>query len=274
MKYRVLISGRNSALISDFMRYTDNFFDTLSTSDFPQDVFGHFKVFDPEVFVCFTEREYEGTINLIGNLKTSNYYNGAVIVLIGDPITCNMIEETSRFTADLIIRRPVTPDNLALRITRHFDDINEAKEKLKAKENADKAVIEAKAAELLEKEKGGKKHILVVDDDRTVLKMLKEALGETYEVTTMINGAMLDRFLETKKTDLIILDYEMPVETGADIFRRIKKNPAASHIPVCFLTGITEREKIMEVMSLKPHGYLLKPIDMDMLMSTIRNLTS
>lgn len=274
MKYRVLINGRNGALISDFMRYTDTFFDTLSTSDFSQDVFGHFKVFDPEVFVCFVEREYEGTISMISNLKTSNYYNGSVIVIISDPITCNMIEETSRFTADLIIRRPITPDNLALRITRHFDDINEAKEKLKAKEATDKAVIEAKAAELLEREKDEKKHILIIDDDRTVLKMLKEALGEAYEVTTMINGAMLDRFLETKKTDLIILDYEMPIETGADIFRRIKKNPTASHIPVCFLTGITEREKIMEVMSLKPHGYLLKPIDMDMLMSTIRNLTS
>lgn len=274
MKYRVLISCRNSALISDFMRYTDTFFDTLSTSDYPQDVFGHFKVFDPEVYVCFVEREYEKTIGLISTLKTDNSYNGAVIVLIGDPITCNMIEETSRFAADLIVQRPITPDNLALRITRHFDDINEAKEKLKAKEQAQQAVIEAKAAELTARESKGRKHILIVDDDRTVLKMLKEALGETYDVTTMINGAMLDKFLAAKKVDLIILDYEMPIETGADIFRRIKKNPAAAHIPVCFLTGITERDKIMEVMSLKPHGYLLKPIDMDMLSSTIKNLTN
>ncbi len=274
MKYRVLINGRNSALISDFIRYTETFFDTLSTSDYLQDILGHFKVFDPEVYACFVEREYEKTIGQINSLKSSYQYNGAVIVLIGDPITCNMIEEKARFTADLIIRRPITPDNLALRITRHFDDINEAKEKLKAKEQAQQTVVEAKAAESVAKENDGKKHILIVDDDRTVLKMLKSALGETYEVTTMINGVMVDKLLEAKKVDLIILDYEMPIETGADIFRRIKKNPKASHIPVCFLTGITEREKIMEVMSLKPHGYLLKPIDMDMLSSTIRNLTN
>lgn len=274
MKYRVLINGRNNALISDFIRYTETFFDTLSTSDYLQDILGHFKVFDPEVYACFVEREYEKTIDQINSLKSSDQYNGAVIVLIGDPITCNMIEEKARFTADLIIRRPITPDNLALRITRHFDDINEAKEKLKAKEQAQQAVVEAKAADIAAREKDGKKHILIVDDDRTVLKMLKSALGETYEVTTMINGVMVDKLLEAKKVDLIILDYEMPIETGADIFRRIKKNPKASHIPVCFLTGITEREKIMEVMSLKPHGYLLKPIDMDMLSSTIRNLTN
>lgn len=274
MKYRVLINGRNNALISDFIRYTETFFDTLSTSDYLQDILGHFKVFDPEVYACFVEREYEKTIDQINSLKSSDQYNGAVIVLIGDPITCNMIEEKARFTADLIIRRPITPDNLALRITRHFDDINEAKEKLKAKEQAQQAVVEAKAADIAAREKDGKKHILIVDDDRTVLKMLKSALGDTYEVTTMINGVMVDKLLEAKKVDLIILDYEMPIETGADIFRRIKKNPKASHIPVCFLTGITEREKIMEVMSLKPHGYLLKPIDMDMLASTIRNLTN
>lgn len=278
MKYRVLVNGRNNALISDFICYTETFFDTLSTSDYPKDILGHFKVFDPEVYVCFVEREYEKTIAQINNLKTDDQYNGAVIVLIGDPITCSMIEEKARFTADLIIRRPVTPDNLALRITRHFDDINEAKDKFREKELAQQTVIEAKAAEFAAREKkaedGGKKHILVVDDDRTILKMLKSALGETYEVTTMINGAMVDKLLDVKKVDLIILDYEMPIETGADIFRRIKKNPKASHIPVCFLTGITEREKIMEVMSLKPHGYLLKPIDMDMLSSTIRNLTN
>ena len=112
-----------------------------------------------------------------------------------------------------------------------------------------------------------------MDDDRTVLKMLKTALGDKYEVTTMINGVMVDKLLEAKHVDMIILDYEMPIETGADIFRRIKNNPKAAHIPVCCLTGVSDKEKIMEVMSLRPHGYLLKPIDMDMLSATIKNLT-
>ena len=124
---------------------------------------------------------------------------------------------------------------------------------------------------MLAKEKP-KKHILVVDDDRTVLKMLKTALSDKYDVTTMVNGIMVEKFLETKKVDLVILDYEMPVETGAAVFKKIKANEKARKVPVCFLTGISDKEKIMEVMSLKPHGYMLKPIDMDMLFSTISNL--
>lgn len=285
MKYKVLISGRNNALVMDFIRHTEDFFYTLSTSECRQDIVGHFKVFQPEVYVCFVDADYEKTIGQIHSLKSDSCYNGAAIVLIGDADTCSLIEEKSRYTADVLICRPVTPDNLTLRITRYFDDINEAKEKLKAKElarkneaEAQQAAIETKAAELVAKETesasgGGKKHILIVDDDRTVLKMLKSALSDRYEITTMINGVMVDKLLETKKVDLIILDYEMPIETGADIFKRIKKNPKTSHIPVCFLTGVTDRKKILEVMALKPHGYLLKPIDMDMLSATIRTLT-
>lgn len=282
MKRKILINGRNNALVTDFIQHTEAFFYTLSTSECWQDILGHFKVFDPEAYICFVEPDYEKTIGQINNLKTSGYYNGAVIILIGDADTCNLIEEKARFSVDLLIRRPVTPDNLTLRITHYFDEIQAVKERAKQRELARQAEKEAKEAEEAAKEiaataaeaiNAEKKHILIVDDDRTVLKMLKTALGETYEVTTMINGVMVDKLLEAKHVDMMILDYEMPIETGADIFRRIKNNPKAAHIPVCFLTGVSDREKIMEVMSLKPHGYLLKPIDMDMLSATIKNLT-
>lgn len=307
MKYRVLVNGRNSQLVTDLIQHTEAYFDMISTSDCWQDIIGHCKYFKPEVYLCFVEREFENTLGQIKNLKSYDYLDNVVVVLIGDSITCNLLDKEAQYIADLIIRRPVTPDNLVLRINRYFDEMNEAMERLKARqqeleerakaeqaaleakaaeaaaresaENAERvAKLEAKAAELLAREAsessadGEKKHILIVDDDRTVLKMLKSALGDTYEVTTMINGVMVDKLLETKKVDLMILDYEMPIETGADIFRRVKTNPKANHIPVCFLTGVSEKEKIMEVMSLKPHGYLLKPIDMDMLTSTVKNL--
>lgn len=278
MKYKILLSGRKSGLVTDFIQHTEAYFDTLSTSECWQDIIGHFKVFDPDAYVCFVEPEFEKTVTQINKLKDSGFYNGAAIVLIGDAATCDQIEERSRYTANVLIRRPITPDNLMLRITRYFDELNEARERAKARmlakqaeEDAKQAALEAEAAKNIAD--GEKKHILIVDDDRNVLKMLKAALCERYEITAMINGVMVDKLLETKKVDLIILDYEMPIETGAEIFRRLKENPKAAHIPVCFLTGVSEREKILEVMSLKPHSYLLKPIDMDMLTATIRNLT-
>ncbi|MDE7303306.1 MAG: response regulator, partial [Oscillospiraceae bacterium] len=230
----------------------------------------------------------------LSSLKRDEAYNGASIFLICDAETCNQLEKNPVLAedADLIIRRPISVDNLILRITRYMEELKEAKAKAVAEEEARKAAIEAKAAAAIAKEKeeeeaavaaavaakklesSERKHILVIDDDRVMLKMLKAALSENYDVTTMVNGVAAEKFLEAKKVDLVILDYEMPIETGADIFRRIKNNPKISHIPVCFLTGISEREKIMEVMALKPHGYLLKPIDMDMLLATVSNLTN
>ena len=288
MKYKVLVNGTNYKVISDFIQHTDAYFDAMSTSSCWQDILMHFKVFEPEVYVVFVDPEYERAVGQINHLKESGYYNGAIIVFVADAPTCEKIEQQARFTANLIVRRPISADNLVLKITRYFDDLNEAKERAiakaaerQAKAEAEKAAYEAQLAAAVEKEvaesvalaaSNVKKHILIVDDDRTVLKMVKTALGDTYDITAMINGMMVDKLLETKEVNLIVLDYEMPIETGADIFRRLKKNPKAAHIPVVFLTGVSEREKIMEVMSLKPHGYLLKPIDMDQLTSTVQNL--
>ena len=254
-----------------------------------RDIIGHFELFSPDAYVCFVNSEHSSILPQLSSLKKDEAYNGASIFLICDAETCNALEKNPILSADadLIIRRPISVDNLILRITRYFDERKEAK----AEEEARKAAIEAKAAAVIAKakeeeeaaiaaavaakkmENAEKKHVLVIDDDRIILKMLKEALSDDYDVTTMVNGVAAEKFLEAKNVDLVILDYEMPIETGAEVFKRIKKNPKISHIPVCFLTGISEREKIMEVMALKPHGYLLKPIDMDMLSSTVANLT-
>ena len=117
----------------------------------------------------------------------------------------------------------------------------------------------------------GRKHILVVDDDPIMLKMVKEQLRDAYDVATAISGKIAMKFLERKKTDLILLDYEMPGETGPDVLEKLRENDSTKDIPVIFLTGVSDKSKIQEAIALKPQGYLLKPIDHDKLMSTINS---
>ncbi|MCH5193985.1 MAG: response regulator [Oscillospiraceae bacterium] len=287
VRYNILLSGKNAAFITDFMQHTELYFKCLSTSDCWQDIVNHFEIFKPDAYVCFVDAGYSKTMNQYNTLKDHRVFNDAPIIVIGDATISQ--EVGSQYVVDLIIRRPISADNLALRITRFLEERREAEEnkrliaeaaRLEEAEKARQAEAEAlateKAKETIARAAAAnrKKHVLIVDDDRTVLKMLKTALEDTYDVTTMVNGIMVEKFLEAKNVDVVILDYEMPVETGADIYRKIKANPNANHIPVCFLTGISEREKIMEVMALKPHGYLLKPIDMDMLFATISNLVN
>lgn len=116
-----------------------------------------------------------------------------------------------------------------------------------------------------------RKCILVVDDAPIMLKTVKEQLHNDYDVATAISGKIAMKFLERKRADLILLDYEMPEENGVDVLKKIRENDAIRDIPVVFLTGVSDREKIKEVIGLKPQGYLLKPIDHDKLMETISN---
>ena len=115
----------------------------------------------------------------------------------------------------------------------------------------------------------GRKHILVVDDDSRMLKIIQRHLADKYDVATALNGKIAFKFLENRKTDLILLDYEMPLESGPTVLKRLRENPHTRNIPVIFLTGISDRNRIEKALALKPQGYLLKPIDHIKLLSTI-----
>lgn len=121
-------------------------------------------------------------------------------------------------------------------------------------------------------EKITKKHILVVDDDKDILRMLKSALEDKYDVTTVSSGKMAEKYLETKISDLILLDYRMPGESGADVLAKIREDGRLANIPVVFLTGVTDSDKVQQVLSMNLQGYLLKPINMDRLFLLIRSL--
>jgi CheY-like chemotaxis protein len=122
------------------------------------------------------------------------------------------------------------------------------------------------------KSEGYRGHILVIDDDPRMLRMIKEELHGKYDVATAINGKLAMKFLETKHTDLVLLDYEMPVENGPMVLQKIRAREETKNLPVIFLTGINDREKIQTALSMKPQGYILKPIDLKKLYAAIQNV--
>ena len=83
---------------------------------------------------------------------------------------------------------------------------------------------------------------------------------------------MAEKYLKTRYADLILLDYHMPQENGAEVLKKIRSNPRLADIPVIFLTGVSEADKVQEVVSMNLQGYLLKPINMDRLFIMIRSL--
>ena len=107
-----------------------------------------------------------------------------------------------------------------------------------------------------------KKRILVVDDDPSYAKMVREWIKEYYRVDIVTAGMQAISFLlkvkEGEQVDLILLDYEMPVVDGPQVLQMLRQEPATEHIPVVFLTGLGTKEAVSRVMELKPAGYILK----------------
>ena len=115
-----------------------------------------------------------------------------------------------------------------------------------------------------------KKQILIVDDDAMWLRTAKEWLKEKYEVILATSGTQAMTAIGKKKPDLILLDYEMPVCNGKQVFEMICSDEYTKEIPVVFLTGVSDKEHIEEVLMLKPAGYLLKLVAYQKLIDVLK----
>lgn len=103
-----------------------------------------------------------------------------------------------------------------------------------------------------------KKRVLVVDDEPILLRSVKLWLGNDFEVSLVNSGETAIEFLNMNVADLVLLDYRMPGMTGPDVLKALRQNELTKRIPIIFLTGKNDRESIVQVMSLKPDGYILK----------------
>lgn len=118
--------------------------------------------------------------------------------------------------------------------------------------------------------RGRKKRILAVDDAAIILQRITDILEKYYDVTTVNSGARALRYLEEEKPDLILLDIRMNPKDGFDTLREIRAMDDRSDIPVIFLTGLEDRQSVMEGINLGICDYVLKPFKSEDLLDRIR----
>ena len=114
-----------------------------------------------------------------------------------------------------------------------------------------------------------KKKILVVDDSGAMLRNVKGWLEDKYQVVLANSGAMAMKYLSRNKPDLVLLDYEMPIVDGSQVLGMIRSETEFTDIPVIFLTSKGDKESVMNVMKLKPEGYLLKTMEPEKIRKSI-----
>lgn len=380
MKYKILLTGNNKAIIDDLFAKASDRFEYQTSSARYEDILSHLRHFKPNGFLYCINHEMPESFRKMADLKQSPEASATAFFAVGTRAECDSYTRTVPDVVDMVLEKPISTSIMEEKMNGYFVSLRSnkvvvpaappltaslsaantvpasngqtgtiplpgvglaAQPQVNAKQpavnpapaslqpktvNQTQAVTPAAAVmqqpgagiqqpaapasampnlsedpndELLlalteqvdsaakmidaianlpsmeaenEDDAGRRKHILVVDDDSRMLKIIKRHLSDKYDVATALNGRLALKFLETKKTDLILLDYEMPLENGPAILKKLRDNPYTHDIPVIFLTGISEREKIEKALVMKPQGYLLKPIDHIKLLSSISKL--
>ena len=113
-------------------------------------------------------------------------------------------------------------------------------------------------------------HLLVVDDDREICRLLENYLQQSgYRVTTVPNGAAMRKALAASHIDLIILDLMLPGEDGLTLCRNLRRD---SKIPVLFLSAKGEEIDRIVGLEMGADDYLSKPFNPRELLARIKSI--
>jgi DNA-binding response OmpR family regulator len=103
--------------------------------------------------------------------------------------------------------------------------------------------------------------VLVVDDVPDNLSVLHDALDEAgYTVLVATNGEGAIQRAVQAVPDIVLLDAMMPGIDGFEVARQLKARPETAHIPIIFMTGLTETEHVVAAYRAGGVDYVTKPI--------------
>jgi len=114
----------------------------------------------------------------------------------------------------------------------------------------------------------GKHRILAIDDERDILSLLENLLGDEYEFVAMSDPVKALELLEEIEPDIFIIDIMMPKMSGHEVVRRLRRNPHYKLSPIIFFSVITDRQVIIESYKCGVDLFLTKPFTPDRLLDS------
>jgi DNA-binding response OmpR family regulator len=115
--------------------------------------------------------------------------------------------------------------------------------------------------------------ILVVDDDRMTAQMLVEYLSMSgFQAAYEPDGLRALQHADLRRPDLVILDLMLPVVNGVEVARRLRLDPDSREIPILAITGVEDRDDLVEVLMVDL--VMAKPLDLDRLGNAVEQLLS
>ncbi len=115
--------------------------------------------------------------------------------------------------------------------------------------------------------------VLVVDDIPANLRLLEAKLrAEYFEVALAASGPEALALTSAWAPDVVLLDVMMPGMDGYEVCRRLKSQPATSHIPVVMVTALTEQSERVRGLEVGADDFISKPVDTALLFARLRAL--
>lgn len=120
------------------------------------------------------------------------------------------------------------------------------------------------------------KKIIVVDDDRLYLTLIKNLMEKNFQSETVCFANPLEAltWCERHEADLILADYLMPELDGLEWIRRFRAMPGKEHTPVIMITSAEDVKVRQEALQIGANDFLRKPIDKSELTARTRNMLS
>ena len=251
---KLLLIGKFNNVLESLNQYLMNHFEVQLCAQNMESVNGMVKIARPDILViCMADVE---GINLEFFDEFRKRKSQIPAIVLGLKEDCEKFRGKYGNEHCIFLPRPITGEML----------LEQCKEML----HIDKLQKESSEDEKKQsKEEEKKKLVLVVDDSGLMLRNVKSLIESKYQVNVLTSGEKALVSMAKRRPDLILLDYDMPGWDGKQTFEKIRENPDYQDIPVVFLTGIAEKDRITSVLPLKPAGYILKPPDKEKLLEII-----
>ncbi len=113
--------------------------------------------------------------------------------------------------------------------------------------------------------------ILIVDDARFNIQIIKDILAGTYHLLTASSGQEALDIAISQSVDLILIDIIMPGMDGYEVCQRLKNDPHTKNIPVIFITAMTEVKDETKGLEMGAIDYIFKPVNPAIVKVRVKN---
>lgn len=287
MKKKILFTGNGRVVIEDLMGHIPGIYQGYKCLPSQLEFLHALEKYQPDVIVVALFKETSTMLRMYTELKDRPQYIRLPIIVIGGEDDCITFRRNVFQKNMECFVRPINMDDFIKKL-KEFSELlgeeNPVTEALAEKMDGFKkagvqmrtepeAPVIAKPSKIQPAaHESERKSILVVDDDVRMLNVIKVYLEDLYDVTIVPSGKLALKYLDKKHADLVLLDYLMPEMDGPTVLKSIREGDKCPDIPVIFLTGVSEKDKVLKGLEFRPNGYILKPAKRETILDRVTEI--